>query len=258
MPIVVAFVHVVGAIGAGKSSMLERAVRRPTEFLAALGRLPEFAWLAAWPPLGAGTELAVALEEPARWVAADGQSLLDCMYAEPTRYAAEFQTAVLRDRLRAAAAALCDALRRATVDTSHVLVVTDGSVDVDHSVFARGCYEAGVMTTDEWVAYDEVYGRVERVWAANLAQMGVAVAVPLAASVRGTLYLATPLDETRKRIELRGRACERRLEPAYLGGVIERLEYLLASAAYPATPVARVRDTPPDAAEPFEPIEAVV
>lgn len=240
-PIAVGFVHVVGSVGSGKSTLLQRAAADPAAFCRALARSPAFAWLRDWDD----ALIVVAPEDPAAWKSQDGEPLLDLMYKDPVAHAAEFQRTVLRTRLATCCDALCQALKAAT--STKVLVVTEGCIDVDHGVYARGCFENGYMTKEQWAAYDAIFAKAAD-WATDVPRLAGAA---LDVKVRGTLYLTTPLDESIANIKTRGRACEKGLSAAYLDGVIRRHEYLLDSATYSAPPVLRVRYTPFETQEPF-------
>jgi len=233
---VIAHISVVGPIGAGKSTLLERAEAAPKEFLAALAALPEFAWLAAWPPT---TRLAFAHEEPDRWRNVDGDLLLPLMYAAPKKHAFEFQATVLAERMRAARIAVIEA--QSSDIPTHLLLLTDGSVHTDSGVFARACYDAGFMSIDRWLLYRNRYDVCTR-------------DLDVAWTPGGTLYLCTPVDETATRIKQRGRECEQSLPASYLADIAKRHAALLADPDYPAQPVVQIRDTPRDDECPFLPV----
>jgi hypothetical protein len=184
---------------------MQRIDANPFLFIGELGQLPEFAWLRA---VALDTvDLVVVPERPERWRdSGDGTPLLDKMYAAPAKYAYKFQCAVLRERWRSMLAAICDTMAGhnqkglAKPPPKHLIVVTDGSIDTDHGVFARACFESGFMTNIEWRAYNAVYSKLESVWPLKLEEMARELGLDISVTVRGTLHLATPVAETRTRI----------------------------------------------------------
>ncbi len=241
--VAVVFIHVVGGIGAGKSTMLARAAANPSAYIATLQSLKRFSAIEAWSP--EKTKLVVVVEDPTRWKSADGESLLDLRKSDPSRYATELQTTILRDRITRATEAVVASLKTLDSETEHVLVVTEGCVDVDHSVYARACFERGDMTDEQWREYDTIYGRMAGSWSQSLESLACEMlGADVSLAVGGTLFLSTPLQETQSRIKVRGRECEQSLPKEYLGDVIERHEFLLSSDSYPAKPVVAVVDRP--------------
>lgn len=239
----VAVVNVVGPIGAGKTTMMSRIESSPAEFVRSLAALPEFAFLREWP---AAAKIAVVREEPSNWVDRKKRSLLDLVCDEKTRkqYSYEMQKTVLTDRLRSIHNQVFALLIKAP---THVLLVTDGSIHTDHSVFARASFEAGNMTDEEWKKYDSAYGAIAHQWTSDLSNM-IRRSHDKDVNVfeAGTLYLQTPTAELQNRIRTRGRPCEMNLPIAYIENISDRHAYLLRSAAYPAQPVVQIVDTPLD------------
>jgi len=255
--VTVDIVHVVGGIAVGKSSLMERVERDPIAFVAALSSAPGFAWLADVDH--ASLDLVVVPEVPERWLDKDdGKPLLDRMYAEPAKYAARFQHAVLNERWSAMIIKICDTLREHDAlpaakhcPLTHLLLVTDGSIVTDHGVFARACADNGFMSADEWEAYDTRYSQLAACWPAKFEAMARELKLNIRVVLRGTLHLTTPLAETQTRIRQRGRDCEQTLPATYLDDILERHARLLAQPDYSAPPVVAIRDTLPSDPTPF-------
>mgnify|MGYP001810166888 CR=1 FL=1 len=246
--ITVAVVNVVGAMGAGKTTMMSRIESRPREFVQTLADVPGFSFLHNWPSTA---KIFVVREEPNNWVDGNNRSLLDLVYDEKTRkqHSYELQKTVLTDRLRSIHNQIFVLLPKMP---THVLLVTDGSIHTDHSVFARSSFESGNMTDDEWKKYDSVYETIAHQWTKDLSNMirrshNREVDVFQA----GTLYLQTPIGELQNRVQTRGRPCEKNLPIEYIENISNRHQYLLQSATYPAQPVVQIVDTPLDESVPF-------
>lgn len=237
----VAFVHVVGPIGAGKSTMIKRAQKNPVQFITLLAQSPSFAWLCDWTT--ANTVVETAAEDPTKWKSVSGESYLDLMYADPKQHATDFQGVVMIDSISSARQAVFAALRRVEPCTKNILIVTDGCINTGCQVFAQNCRESGFISDEQWEKYFRMFQTLEKSWAADLECQANHAGVPITVSVRGTVYLCTPFEETLTRIKERGRECEQVLPQTYLRSIYDRHDYLMKSADYHAGPVLRVVDT---------------
>ena len=88
----------------------------------------------------------------------------------------------------------------------------------DAEIFARGLYEQGVMTADEWQLYDRLY--TELLYA------------PAARPPRLLIYLHAPVEVLLERIATRGRAKERDTPPDYWIALHARYERWIAGFRY--------------------------
>jgi len=80
----------------------------------------------------------------------------------------------------------------------------------DAEVFARGLYDSGYMSVDDWQLYQQLYSEL--------------LFAPAARPPRLLLYLHGPLDVILERIATRGRARERDAEPMYFANLHARYE----------------------------------
>jgi len=78
----------------------------------------------------------------------------------------------------------------------------------DAEVFARGLFEEGYMTPDDWALYEQLYAEL--------------LHAPAARPPRLLLYLHGPLDTILGRIRTRGRAQERDTDPRYFSALHAR------------------------------------
>jgi deoxyadenosine/deoxycytidine kinase len=84
----------------------------------------------------------------------------------------------------------------------------------DAEVFARGLFERGYMSADDWALYQQLYGEL--------------LHAPAARPPRLLLYLHGPLDTILERIHTRGRPTERGTDPGYFSALHERYERWIA------------------------------
>lgn len=84
----------------------------------------------------------------------------------------------------------------------------------DAEVFARGLFEQGYMSADDWTLYQQLYAEL--------------LHAPAARPPRLLLYLHGPLDTILARIHTRGRQTERDADPAYFSGLHARYERWIA------------------------------
>jgi deoxyadenosine/deoxycytidine kinase len=80
----------------------------------------------------------------------------------------------------------------------------------DAEIFARGLFEQGLLTSDEWVLYRRLYGEL--------------LHSPAARPPRLLIYLHGPLDVISERIHQRGRPKEKDAAPGYWAGLHARYE----------------------------------
>ncbi len=109
----------------------------------------------------------------------------------------------------------------------------------DAEVFARGLFDQGYMTSDEWTLYRRLYGEL--------------LHSPAAHPPRLMIYLHGPLDLITERIAARGRERERDASPAYWAALHTRYTRWIANFRHcPVLPL-DVRDydlvAEPDAVE---------
>jgi deoxyadenosine/deoxycytidine kinase len=88
----------------------------------------------------------------------------------------------------------------------------------DAEIFARGLYEQGVMTADEWRLYDQLYTEL--------------LHAPAARPPRLLIYLHAPVDVLLERIATRGRAKERDTPADYWIALHARYERWIAGFRY--------------------------
>jgi deoxyadenosine/deoxycytidine kinase len=84
----------------------------------------------------------------------------------------------------------------------------------DAEIFARGHYEQGLMTSDEWTLYRKLYSEL--------------LHSPAARPPRLLIYLHGPLDVIIERIAARGRPKERDASPDYWAALHGRYEHWIA------------------------------
>lgn len=148
------------------------------------------------------------LEEPVRsWKQGFEDDLLSLFYGEPKRWAFSFQLAAFTTRLMQ----WQEALR----EPGRLPLVLERSVYCDRHVFARNCYEQGLMTPTEWQLYCRLWD-----W----------VCPRQFAETSTIVYVRTPVESCRERILRRGRAEETGIPPSYLSA-LERLhdDWLLST-----------------------------
>ena len=84
----------------------------------------------------------------------------------------------------------------------------------DAEIFARGLFEQGYMTSDEWTLYRRLYGEL--------------LHSPAARPPRLLIYLYGPLDVIAKRIATRGRPSEKEVAAEYWRSLHEQYERWIA------------------------------
>jgi deoxyadenosine/deoxycytidine kinase len=84
----------------------------------------------------------------------------------------------------------------------------------DAEIFARGLFEQGYMTSDEWTLYRRLYAEL--------------LHSPAARPPRLLIYLQGPLDVITDRIAMRGRPSEKEVAPEYWRSLHERYERWIA------------------------------
>ena len=85
----------------------------------------------------------------------------------------------------------------------------------DAEIFARGLFEQGFMSADDWQLYQRLYGEL--------------LHAPAARPPRLLIYLHGPLETILERIATRGRPKERDADPAYFAALHARYERWVAS-----------------------------
>jgi len=146
------------------------------------------------------------IEEPVgAWQKGFDENLLDLFYRDAKRWALPFQLAVFTTR----AVTWSETLRRINDPT----VLLERSIFCDRYVFAKNCYQCGLMTKTEWQLYCHTWDLVQASWDIELDRI---------------LYLRTPAEVCHERIALRGRSEEAAVPLEYLRD-LERLhdEWLL-------------------------------
>jgi deoxyadenosine/deoxycytidine kinase len=134
------------------------------------------------------------IEEPVgAWQTGFDQNLLDLFYRDAHRWAFSFQLAAFVTRAKTWAERLSQA--------DDPVVVLERSIYCDRYVFAKNCYQSGLMTRTEWQLYCRTWDLLQSTWSVELDRI---------------LYLRTPADICRARIAQRGRAEESVVPLEYL------------------------------------------
>jgi len=142
----------------------------------------------------AESELFGFVEEPVgAWQQDFEENLLDLFYKDTNRWAFTFQLAAFTTRAKTWTEVL------ALVD--HRNVVLERSIYCDRYVFAKNCYQSGLMKKTEWQLYCKLWDWLESNWCAEPDQI---------------VYLRTPAEVCLERIEARGRAEESTIPLEYL------------------------------------------
>ena len=142
----------------------------------------------------AESELFGFVEEPVgAWQQDFDENLLDLFYRDTNRWAFTFQLAAFTTRAKT----LSDVL--AIID--HRNVVLERSIYCDRYVFAKNCYQSGLMKKTEWQLYCKLWDWLESNWCAEPDKI---------------VYLRTPAEVCLERIEARGRAEETTIPIEYL------------------------------------------
>lgn len=142
----------------------------------------------------AESELFGFVEEPVgAWQQDFEENLLDLFYKDTNRWAFTFQLAAFTTRAKTWTEVL------AMID--HRNVVLERSIYCDRYVFAKNCYQSGLMKKTEWQLYCKLWDWLESNWCAEPDRI---------------MYLRTPADVCLERIEARGRAEESTIPIEYL------------------------------------------
>jgi deoxyadenosine/deoxycytidine kinase len=149
------------------------------------------------------------IEEPTRmWREGFTSNLLDQFYNEPRRWAFTFQICAFITRAKT--------WREVLALTDHSRVVLERSIYCDRNVFARNCFQTGLMTPAEYELYTGLWDFLVAHYCVNPDLI---------------LYLRTPAEECLTRIRERDRSEEVGMEMEYLLQ-LERLhdEWLLENS----------------------------
>ena len=142
----------------------------------------------------AESELFGFVEEPVgAWQQDFEENLLDLFYRDTNRWAFTFQLAAFTTRAKTWTEVL------AIID--HRNVVLERSIYCDRYVFAKNCYQSGLMKKTEWQLYCKLWDWLESNWCAEPDKI---------------VYLRTPADVCLERIEARGRSEETTIPVEYL------------------------------------------
>jgi len=142
----------------------------------------------------AESELFGFVEEPVgAWQQDFDENLLDLFYRDTNRWAFTFQLAAFTTRAKTWSEVL------AILD--HRNVVLERSIYCDRFVFAKNCYQSGLMKKTEWQLYCKLWDWLESNWCAEPDKI---------------VYLRTPAEVCLERIEARGRAEETTIPIEYL------------------------------------------
>ena len=146
------------------------------------------------------------IEEPVgSWQKDFAANLLDLFYKDPKRWSFTFQLAAFTTRAKTWTEVLAM--------TDHQNVVLERSIYCDRYVFAKNCYQSGLMTEVEWQLYSRMWDWLEENWCTEPDKI---------------VYLRTPAEVCHERIVKRGRREEEKIPLDYLRD-LERLhdEWLL-------------------------------
>ena len=142
----------------------------------------------------AESELFGFIEEPVgAWQQDFEENLLDLFYRDTNRWAFTFQLAAFTTRAKTWTEVL------AMID--HRNVVLERSIYCDRFVFAKNCYQSGLMKKTEWQLYCKLWDWLEGNWCTEPDKI---------------VYLRTPAEVCLERIEDRGRAEESTIPIEYL------------------------------------------
>lgn len=134
------------------------------------------------------------VEEPVgAWQKEFASNLLEMFYADPHRWAFTFQLAAFTTRAKtwSEVIALSD----------HSRVVLERSIFCDRNVFAKNCYQSGLISETEWQLYCHLWEWVHEQW--NVEPDII-------------VYLRTPAEICLQRIDMRGRSEENTITLEYL------------------------------------------
>lgn len=142
----------------------------------------------------AESELFGFVEEPVgAWQQDFEENLLDLFYRDTNRWAFTFQLAAFTTRAKTWTEVL------SMID--HRNVVLERSIYCDRFVFAKNCYQSGLMKKTEWQLYCKLWDWLESNWCTEPDKI---------------VYLRTPAEVCLERIEARGRDEETTIPIEYL------------------------------------------
>ena len=142
----------------------------------------------------AESELFGFVEEPVgAWIQDFEENLLDLFYKDTSRWAFTFQLAAFTTRAKTWTEVLAM--------TDHRNVVLERSIYCDRYVFAKNCYQSGLMKKTEWQLYCRLWDWLESNWCTEPDKI---------------VYLRTPAEVCLERIESRGRSEESTIPIEYL------------------------------------------
>ena len=142
----------------------------------------------------AASQLFEFIEEPVgSWQEGFEENLLELFYRDTKRWAFTFQLAAFTTRAKTWTEVL--AL------TDHRNIVLERSIYCDRYVFAKNCYQSGVMSKTEWQLYCRLWDWLESNWCAEPDRI---------------VYLRTPAEVCSERIAARGRSEESKIPAEYL------------------------------------------
>ena len=134
------------------------------------------------------------IEEPVgAWQKDFAANLLGMFYEDPKRWAFTFQLAAFTTRAKTWDEVL------AMID--HSTVVLERSIYCDRYVFAKNCYQSGLISESEWQIYCRMWDWLQSNWCADPDKI---------------VYLRTPAEVCHERIEERGRDEENKIPLEYL------------------------------------------
>jgi deoxyadenosine/deoxycytidine kinase len=134
------------------------------------------------------------VEEPVgAWQKDFAANLLGMFYEEPKRWAFTFQLAAFTTRAKTWTEVL------AMID--HSTVVLERSIYCDRYVFAKNCYQSGLMSETEWQVYCRMWEWLQSNWCEEPDKI---------------VYLRTPAEVCYERIDTRGRDEETKIPLEYL------------------------------------------
>ena len=119
--------------------------------------------------------------------------LLGMFYKDPERWAFTFQLAAFTTRAKTWSEVL------EMID--HSAVVLERSIYCDRYVFAKNCYQSGLMSESEWQIYCRMWDWLQSNWCADPDKI---------------VYLRTPAEVCHERIDQRGRNEENKIPLEYL------------------------------------------
>ena len=134
------------------------------------------------------------IEEPVgAWQMDFAANLLGMFYEDPKRWAFTFQLAAFTTRAKTWSEVL------GMID--HSTVVLERSIYCDRYVFAKNCYQSGLMSESEWQIYCRMWDWLQSNWCTDPDKI---------------VYLRTPAEVCHERIEERGRNEENKIPIEYL------------------------------------------